>query len=99
MNLFACFLPKKPEIVVIATPKPRNMNCHICLNNVSAMGFKYEPNIDFFDRIYKHYSAYDPKPYIQLFGGEPTTREDIFDIIKLGKSYSFSMMVEIGRAH
>ena len=93
LNCSACSLHKKPDIVFIDTTNRCNMNCHICLNNVSAMGFKYEPNIDFFDRIYKHYSAYDPKPYIQLFGGEPTTREDIFDIIKLGKSYGFSMRV------
>ena len=93
LNCSSCSLHQKPDIVFIDTTNRCDMNCHICLNNVSAMGFKYEPNIDFFDRIFKHYSAYDPKPYIQLFGGEPTLREDILDIIKLGKSYGLSMRV------
>ena len=93
LNCSACSLHKKPDIVFIDTTNRCNMNCHICLNNVSAMGFRFEPNMDFFEKIFKHYSAYDPKPYIQLFGGEPTVREDIFDIIKRGKSYGFSMRV------
>lgn len=57
------------------------------------MGFKFEPRMEYFDRIFKHYAGRDPKPYIQLFGGEPTLRQDLFDIIKLGKSYGFSVRV------
>jgi len=49
--------------------------------------------MEFFEKIFKHYSNHNPKPYIQLFGGEPTMREDLFEIIKLGKSYGFSMRV------
>jgi len=31
---------------------------------------------------------------VDLFGGEPTLRQDLFDIIKLGKSYGFIMSLE-----
>jgi 7,8-dihydro-6-hydroxymethylpterin dimethyltransferase len=93
LNCSACSLHGRPDIVFVDTTNRCNMNCRICLNNVLSMGFKFEPRMEYFDRIFKHYSTYDPKPYIQLFGGEPTVREDLFDIIKLGKSYGFSMRV------
>ncbi len=93
LNCPACNKHKEPDIVFIDTTNRCNMNCHICLNNVLSMGFKFEPRMEYFDRIFKHYSSRDPKPYIQLFGGEPTLREDLFDIIKLGKSYGYSVRV------
>ncbi|MFH1406644.1 MAG: radical SAM protein [Candidatus Omnitrophota bacterium] len=84
---------KRPDIVFIETTNACNMNCPICLNNIPSMGFKFEPRMEFFDKIFKHCATYEPKPYIQLFGGEPTMRKDLFDIIKLGKSYGLSMRV------
>lgn len=93
LNCPSCNKHKEPDIVFIDTTNRCNMNCHICLNNVLSMGFKFEPRMEYFDRIYKHYAHRDPKPYIQLFGGEPTLREDLFDIIKLGKSYGYSVRV------
>lgn len=92
-NCDSCGGHKEPDIIFIDTTNRCNMNCLICLNNVAAMGFKYEPRMEFFDKIFKHYADCNPKPYIQLFGGEPTVREDLFEIIKLGKSYGFSMRV------
>ncbi|MDD5073361.1 MAG: radical SAM protein [Candidatus Omnitrophica bacterium] len=93
LNCPSCNKHKEPDIVFIDTTNRCNMNCHICLNNVLSMGFKFEPRMEYFDRIFKHYAHRDPKPYIQLFGGEPTMRNDLFDIIKLGKSYGYSMRV------
>ncbi|MBP6944317.1 MAG: radical SAM protein [Candidatus Omnitrophica bacterium] len=88
-----CTSHKKPDIIFIDVTNRCNMNCLICLNNLAAMGYKFEPRMEYFDRIFKHYSTYDVKPYVQLFGGEPTMRADLFDIIKLGKSYGLSIRV------
>lgn len=93
MNCPSCGKHKEPDIIFIDVTNRCNMNCHICLNNVLSMGFKFEPRMEYFDRIFKHYAHRDPKPYVQLFGGEPTMRQDLFDIIKLGKSYGYSMRV------
>ena len=93
MNCPSCGKHKEPDIIFIDTTNRCNMNCHICLNNVLSMGFKFEPRMEYFDKIFKHYAHRDPKPYVQLFGGEPTLREDLFDIIKLGKSYGYSVRV------
>ena len=89
----SCAAHKKPDIIFIDVTNRCNMNCPICLNNLAVMGFKYEPRMEYFDKIFRHYSTYDPKPYVQLFGGEPTMRDDLFDIIKLGKSYGLSIRV------
>lgn len=88
-----CSSHKKPDIIFIDVTNRCNMNCLICLNNLAAMGYKFEPRMEYFDKIFRHYSAYETKPYVQLFGGEPTMREDLFDIIKLGKSYGLSIRV------
>lgn len=89
----SCMAHKKPDIIFIDVTNRCNMNCLICLNNLAAMGYKFEPRMEYFDKIFRHYSAYDPKPYVQLFGGEPTMREDLFEIIRLGKSYGLSIRV------
>ncbi len=78
---------KTPNLVFIETTNRCNMNCPICITNVPAMGFKFEPRMEFFDRVFKHCSQLPHPPSIQLFGGEPTVREDLFDIIKLAHSY------------
>jgi uncharacterized radical SAM superfamily Fe-S cluster-containing enzyme len=70
-----------------------NMNCPICINNTPSMGFLFEPPLDYFETIFKYFSTYDPKPPIQLFGGEPTVRKDLFEIIALARSYGLAPRV------
>jgi len=54
------------------------------------MGFLFEPPLEYFDRIFGHYAACSPRPAIQLFGGEPTVRDDILTIIARARSHGFS---------
>jgi len=70
-----------------------NMNCPICLNNTPSMGFSFEPPMSYFESIFKHLSGLDPQPVVELFGGEPTVREDLFDIIELARSYGLRTRV------
>jgi len=76
-----------PKLVLLDATNRCNMNCPICVANLGAMGFDFNPPIEYFDKIFKAMSKYDPKPRIQFFGGEPTVRNDLVDIIKLAKSY------------
>jgi len=55
------------------------------------MGFEFEPRMEYFEKIFKHYSKLEFPPSVQLFGGEPTMRDDVFDIIKLARSYGLSV--------
>ncbi len=78
---------KEPNIVFLDITNRCNLNCHICINNTPSMGFLFEPPISYFDTIFKHFAARTPKPSIQLFGGEPTVRKDLIEIIRLARSY------------
>ena len=93
LDCLHCGQHDPPNLISVDITNRCNLNCPICLNNTPSMGFLYEPPIEYFERIFRHFSKRDPKPSIQLFGGEPTVREDIFDIIGLAKSYGFSVRV------
>jgi uncharacterized radical SAM superfamily Fe-S cluster-containing enzyme len=88
-----CDHGKKPSLVFLDVTNRCNMNCPICLANIPAMGFRFDPPMEYFEKIFKKLSQIDPRPRIQLFGGEPTVREDLIDIINLAKSYGISARV------
>lgn len=90
MNCLEC-THKLPNVVFIETTNRCNMNCPICITNVPSMGFEFEPTMEYFEKIFEYYSKFEFPPSMQLFGGEPTMREDIFDIIKLARSYGLSV--------
>jgi len=92
MDCLDC-LHKIPNIVFVETTNRCNMNCPICITNVPSMAFQFEPRMEFFERIFKYCSQLKRPPSIQLFGGEPTMREDMFDIIRLAKSYGLIMRI------
>ncbi|MFW6303830.1 MAG: radical SAM protein, partial [Candidatus Sumerlaeota bacterium] len=80
-----CKNHKNPTLVFIDVTNRCNMNCPICLANIPAMGFRFDPPMSYFEKIFEKLSQMDPKPKIQLFGGEPTVREDLVDMINLAK--------------
>jgi uncharacterized radical SAM superfamily Fe-S cluster-containing enzyme len=85
--------PQQPMLIFLDVTNRCNMNCPICLANIPAMGFEFEPPLEYFDKIFRHVSALRPRPGIQLFGGEPTVRDDLIDIIRLARSCGLSMRV------
>ena len=84
---------KKPNIVFVDITNRCNLNCPICINNTPTMGFLFEPPLDYFRRIFQHFSTYASPPSVQLFGGEPTVRADLFDIIRLARSFGLATRV------
>ncbi len=64
-----------------------NMNCPICCANVPGMGFEFNPPLEYFDGVFKRLAEYEPRPTICLFGGEPTVRDDLFDIITMARKH------------
>ncbi|MFH1640563.1 MAG: radical SAM protein [Candidatus Omnitrophota bacterium] len=82
---------RDPDLLFIETTNRCNMNCPICITNVPSMKFQFEPNMEYFDKIFRHYASFERRPHIQLFGGEPTMREDLFEIIELAQSYGFKV--------
>lgn len=92
LNCLEC-THKAPNIAFVELTNRCNMNCPICITNVPSMGFEFEPDMEYFRLIFENLSNLDPRPSVQLFGGEPTVREDLFDIIRLAKSYGLSVRV------
>ena len=85
LNCTSCNTHKPPSLVFIDVTNRCNMNCPICLANIPAMGFRFDPPMAYFEKIFQRLAQFEQKPKIQLFGGEPTVRKDLIDIINLAK--------------
>jgi uncharacterized radical SAM superfamily Fe-S cluster-containing enzyme len=89
-----CNIHKPPTLVFIDVTNRCNMNCPICLANIPAMGFRFDPPMEYFEKIFDVLSRMNPRPKIELFGGEPTVREDLIEMIELAKKkYGLSARV------
>ncbi|MBI4880342.1 MAG: radical SAM protein [Planctomycetes bacterium] len=84
---------KKPNLVFVDITNRCNLNCPICVNNTPSMGFQFEPPLEYFEKIFAHFGKYEHPPAVQLFGGEPTVRSDLFDIITLAREHGLAPRV------
>ena len=71
-----------------------NLRCSYCFMNAGASGNVYEPTLDQVRELL--IQARNERPMgskaLQITGGEPTMREDLLDIIDMGKELGFSHM-------
>lgn len=69
-----------------------NLRCDYCFMNAGASGFVYEPSLDKIKFLMLQ--ARDQNPVgskaIQITGGEPTIRDDLFVIIRMAKDVGFT---------
>ena len=68
-----------------------NLRCPICFANAAASGYLFEPTMDQIKKMFQLLRDQKPAPVdaIQLAGGEPTVRKEVFEIIKLAKDMGF----------
>ncbi len=81
LQCVGCRHKNQPNLVFVDITNRCNLNCPCCINNTPAMGFLFEPPREYFEKIFDYLATLDPKPSVQLFGGEPTVRDDLFDLI------------------
>ena len=93
LRCMECNHGKSPTLVFLDVTNRCNMNCPICLANLDAMGFCFNPPMEYFKKVFQYLSQHEPKPRIQLFGGEPTCREDLVDIINCAAEYGLSARI------
>jgi hypothetical protein len=93
LDCLECKHRSRPTFVFCDITNRCNMNCPICINNTPSMGFLFEPPLEYFDPIFEHFAQFDPPPAMQLFGGEPTVREDMFAIIEKARSRGLPVRV------
>ncbi len=74
-----------PNIVFVDLTNRCNLNCLCCIANIPSMGFRFDPPREYFERVFEHLGKMEPPPSVQLFGGEPTVRDDLFDLIALAR--------------
>ncbi|MBI4881800.1 MAG: radical SAM protein [Planctomycetes bacterium] len=79
-----CSKNHHPRMVFLDVTNRCNMNCPICAANIPAMKFEFHPPLEYFERIFDGLAKYDPKPVVHFFGGEPTMRADLIELIELG---------------
>lgn len=82
----SCSTDHVPAIVFIETTNRCNMQCPMCIASVQ-VGTEYHPPLEYFDKLFKKLAAFKTKPFVELYGGEPTVRDDLFEIIKMACSY------------
>ena len=82
-----------PRMVFLDVTNRCNMNCPICIANIPGMGFEFHPPLSYFANLFKGLGEMTPKPVVQLFGGEPTVREDLFEIIDLARSNGLEVRI------
>ena len=88
-----CKRSHRPTIVFIDVTNRCNMNCPICIATIRRMGFPYDPPLAYFEKVFAALSTFDPLPMVELFGGEPTVREDLLEIIDAGRRHGLKARV------
>jgi len=82
-----CPVDHKPNMVFLDVTNRCNMNCPICIATIRGMGFDFNPPLEYFEKIFDVLGRMDPKPMVELFGGEPTVRDDLLEIIAIGRTH------------
>jgi len=85
LNCLTCGYQHNPRMVFLDVTNRCNMNCPICIANIPGMGFEFNPPLDYFERVLDGLAAMEVKPFVNLFGGEPTVRGDLFQIIRMAR--------------
>ncbi len=57
-----CPHKNRPTFLFVDITNRCNLNCPICINNTPSMGFVFEPPMEYFEKIFQHFSQYAPGP-------------------------------------
>jgi hypothetical protein len=82
-----CNRDHHPNMVFLDVTNRCNMNCPICIATIRGMGFDFNPPMAYFEKIFAALGKMPIPPVVQLFGGEPTVRNDLPDIIATARRY------------
>lgn len=84
---------RRPTLVEIEVAKGCNLRCPICFMAADAphTATSADPDLLAIEGIYRNILMKNgPQTNIQLTGGEPTTRNDLCEIVRLGREIGFS---------
>jgi uncharacterized radical SAM superfamily Fe-S cluster-containing enzyme len=74
-------------LAIIDVTNRCNLKCPVCFANAAAAGYVYEPSKEEITGMLENLRANQPVPAnaLQFSGGEPTIRNDLFDLIRKAK--------------
>ncbi|MFP4116201.1 MAG: tetraether lipid synthase Tes [Candidatus Aenigmatarchaeota archaeon] len=69
-----------------------NLRCSYCFLNAGSSGYVYEPSLDEIEGLLEQARNMEPvgSRAIQITGGEPTVRDDLFEIIEMADEKGFA---------
>jgi len=78
-------------LAIIDVTNRCNLKCPVCFANAAAAGYVYEPTKDEVRHMLENLRKNDPVPAtaLQFSGGEPTIRNDLFELIRMAKELGF----------
>jgi len=78
-------------LAIIDVTNRCNLRCPVCFATAGTTGYVYEPTKDEIGEMLRNLRRNDPvpAPALQFSGGEPTIREDLFDLIRMAKEAGF----------
>jgi len=82
-----------PNIVFVDLTNRCNLNCLCCIANIPSMGFRFDPPQEYFQRVFEYLGKMQPRPSVQFFGGEPTVREDLFELISMAQEQGLHVRI------
>ena len=79
-------------LAIIDVTNRCNLRCPVCFANAATAGYVYEPSKEEIIAMLENLRRNDPVPAtaLQFSGGEPTMREDLFELIRAAKELGFS---------
>jgi 7,8-dihydro-6-hydroxymethylpterin dimethyltransferase len=88
-----CKINHGPAMLFMDVTNRCNLDCPMCGFSLRGMGFEFNPPLEYFDKVLRAVSEMRPRPRVNLFGGEPTVRDDMFEIIDLGRKYGIDTQI------
>ncbi len=78
-------------LAIIDVTNRCNLRCPVCFANAATAGYVYEPSKEQIVEMLENFRRNDPvpPPALQFSGGEPTIRQDLFELIRAAKELGF----------
>ena len=78
-------------LAIIDVTNRCNLKCPVCFANAATAGYVCQPSKEEVREMLENLRSNDPVPAtaLQFSGGEPTIREDLFDLIRMAKELGF----------
>jgi len=78
-------------LAIIDVTNRCNLKCPVCFANAATAGYVYEPSKEQVIAMLENLRRNDPVPAtaLQFSGGEPTIREDLYELIRAAKELGF----------